>query len=380
MGLAAPGHVQFAAGDFVRVRGSRWIVEDATTFPDCVVLTLLAASHADNRPSCKLLLPFDRPVTSSGISTVRAVTRRRWIRHLHAQLSELRMSGRLRGVAGTTIDILPFQLEPALALIRGHASRFLLADEVGLGKTIQAALMLSELQQRGWCERALILTPSGLRRQWADELDVHFGIRAVVIDADQLSDLTGSLPLDVNPWAVHPVVITSMDFVKQPEVLRGVCRQLWDMLIVDEAHHAASGSLRYEAVRVLAARSRHVVLLTATPHAGDESAYRALCDIGQVDRSDPIVLFRRTRLQAGGARTRRVHLLPVTLSADELAMHRLRAVANRAKDRQARSAADRDCSEQTRVLRCRLAGPFRRPPSRWDCRYRTRRFSVDSAV
>ena len=72
------------------------------------------------------------------------------------------------------IDILPFQLEPALALVRGHASRFLLADEVGLGKTIQAGLMLAELRQRGWCEHALIVTPAGLRQQWAEELRHRF--------------------------------------------------------------------------------------------------------------------------------------------------------------------------------------------------------------
>ena len=71
------------------------------------------------------------------------------------------MNDDLRGLAA---------LEPALALIRGRAARILLADEVGLGKTIQAALMLAELQQRGWCERALVLSPAGLCQQWADEL------------------------------------------------------------------------------------------------------------------------------------------------------------------------------------------------------------------
>ena len=120
------------------------------------------------------------------------------------------------------IDILPFQLEPALALVRGRASRFLLADEVGLGKTIQAGLMLAELRHRGWCEHALIVTPAGLRQQWADELLHRFDMRAAVMDAASLAALTDSLPFDVNPWAVEPVAITSIDFLKQPEVLRGL--------------------------------------------------------------------------------------------------------------------------------------------------------------
>src|SRR5688500_20088011 len=129
------------------------------------------------------------------------------MRHLHAQVAELRTFRELRAPQHATIDILPFQLEPSLALGRGHASRFLLADEVGLGKTIQAGLMLAELRVRGWCEHALIVVPAGLRQQWADELRRRFRIRAVVMDAASLASLTDSLPFDVKPWAVEPVKI-----------------------------------------------------------------------------------------------------------------------------------------------------------------------------
>ncbi len=221
------------------------------------------------------------------------------------------------------IDILPFQLEPVLALVRGHASRLLLADEVGLGKTIQAGLMLAELLQRGWCDRALIVTPAGLRHQWADELLRRFDIRAAVIDAASLAARADSLPFEVNPWTVEPVAITSIDFVKQPEVLRGLTPESWDLLIVDEAHQATAASLRYDALDALARRARHVVLLTATPHAGDEHAYRALCAIGRVAEDDPILLFRRTRGLSGVPRSRRAHLLPVRLTAAGIEMHRL---------------------------------------------------------
>jgi ERCC4-related helicase len=241
---------------------------------------------------------------------------------LHALLSNLRTFGELRGAAPACIDILPFQLEPALAMISGRASRFLLADEVGLGKTIQAGLMIVELQHRGWCERALIITPAGLRRQWAEELHSRFDLHSVVVDAAALSSLTNHLPHDVNPWTTESVFIASIDFIKQPEVLRGLCSHLWDMVIVDEAHQASTSSLRREAVKMLADRSRHVVLLTATPHAGDDAAYRALCELGKLDGSDRIVRFRRTRQQVGLPRTRRVHLLPVRPSPEEMEMHR----------------------------------------------------------
>ena len=318
--------MRFTAGDRIAVRGDRWIVDETTTFSDCAVLTLSAADPLRKDRTCRLLLPFDRPISLTGLTTVRVSTPRRWMHHLHGVLSDLRPFGELRATAGASIDVLPFQLEPALALIWGRASRFLLADEVGLGKTIQAGLMMAELQLRGWCERALIVTPAGLRRQWAEELQRRFGICAVVVDAGTLSALANSLPHDVNPWSIEPVFITSLDFIKQPEVLRGLCSQPWDLLIVDEAHQASAGSLRYEAVRTLADRSRCVVLLTATPHSGDDAAYRALCDVGRLDRADPILLFRRTRQQAGLPRTRRVHLLRVRLTPEATAMHQLLAV------------------------------------------------------
>jgi superfamily II DNA or RNA helicase len=315
--------VHFTAGDRVTVRGERWVVEEATAFADATLLNLASADCQVLRRRCRLLFPFDRPVVSDRTPKVRAVTRRRWMRHLHAQVAELRTFDELRAPQRATIDVLPFQLEPALALVRGYASRFLLADEVGLGKTIQAGLMLAELRQRGWCEHALIVTPAGLRQQWADELFHRFDVRAAIIDAASLAALVDSLPFDVNPWTVESVSITSIDFLKQPEVLHGLTSQLWDAVIVDEAHQATIASLRYEAINALASRARHVVLLTATPHAGDDHAYRALCAIGEVGEDDPMLLFRRTRDLAGLPRSRRAHLLPIALTPDSVEMHRL---------------------------------------------------------
>ena len=311
------------AGDRVTVRGERWIVEDATEFGDATLLNLLSAGAHGAQRRCRLLTPFDTPVLSERTPRIRAVTRRRWMHHLQSQVAHMRAFGALRAPQQAAIDILPFQLEPALALVRGHGSRFLLADEVGLGKTIQAGLMLAELLQRGWCDRALIVTPAGLRQQWIEELLHRFGIEAALIDASSLAARARALPYGVNPWAAEPVAIASIDFVKQPEVLRGLASQSWDALIVDEAHQATLASMRYAAVSALAKRARHVVLITATPHAGDERAYRALCGIGAISSDDPILRFRRTRNDAGVRRSRRAHLLPVRPSPACAEMHRL---------------------------------------------------------
>lgn len=315
----------FAAGDRVTARGERWIVEEATVFAEATVLQLASPDCVQAARRCRLLTPFDRPTLTQRTRAIRAVTGRRWMHHLHAELSGVRAFGELRAPQHAAIEILPFQLEPALALIRGNASRFLLADEVGLGKTIQAGLILSELLLRSWCDRALIVTPAGLRQQWADELLRRFEIPAAVIDAPALSARTESLPFDVNPWSVERVAITSIDFLKQPDVLQGLLSQSWDALIVDEAHQATVATLRYGAVNAIATRARHVLLLTATPHAGDERAYRALCAIGKIEDDDPILLFRRTGRSAGTHRARRAHLLPVTPTTAGIEMHRLLA-------------------------------------------------------
>jgi superfamily II DNA or RNA helicase len=312
----------FTPGDRVIVRGERWVVQDTTSFTDATLLNLATTDEQGLLRRCRLLTPFDRPVAIRRDPAIRATTPRRWMHHLHAVRSERRAFGELRAALRAGIDLLPFQLEPALAVARGAASRFLLADEVGLGKTIQAGLMLAELQQRGWCEHALIVTPAGLRQQWSDELSRRFEIHATVMDAASLAAQAGAIPFDVNPWTVEPVVMTSIDFLKQPEVIRALSTHVWDLLIVDEAHQAPIASMRYDAIDALAARARHVVLLTATPHAGDDRAYRALCAIGELD-SGPMVLFRRTREQAGLPRSRRVHLLPVKQTREAIEMHRL---------------------------------------------------------
>jgi superfamily II DNA or RNA helicase len=315
--------MHLSPGDHIHVRGARWIVDEVTNFADCTVLSLSANGGQPESQSCRLLLPFDRPVKIERRIRARQMSPRTWLALLQDAVARTRAHGQLRALDTAAITLHAFQLEPALALVNGRASRFLLADEVGLGKTIQAGLMLAELQQRGWCERAIVVTPAGLRQQWADELHKRFRIAAAVVDAVSLRTLSRRLPIDVNPWSLDPVVITSIDFVKQPEVIRALERQVWDVLVVDEAHQATAVSLRYAALKILALRSRHVVLLTATPHGGNEADYRALCDLGKLEPEDRIVLFRRTREQAGLQRTRRVHLLPVRPTPQETKMHHL---------------------------------------------------------
>src|ERR1041384_4102729 len=155
----------FTAGDLVEVRGNCWIVEESTAYADCTLLRLTNLEPRSSPKVCRLLQPFDRPRTQKLKPRLRAATRREWIAALDWQLADCRGFGQLRVAGSASIDLFPFQLEPVLAILRGLASRILIADQVGLGKTIQAGLVLSEMQHRGWCDRALVLTPAGLREQ-----------------------------------------------------------------------------------------------------------------------------------------------------------------------------------------------------------------------
>src|SRR2546430_13406913 len=124
-----------------------------------------------------------------------------WRRACRASVAAEVPPGALRTAAAARIDLLPHQLEPALAVVRGAGSRLLLADGVGLGKTIQAGLVVSELLARGSIERVLVLAPAGLRDQWAQELGERFSIDAARVDAQMLRRLAVALPIGIKSWS-----------------------------------------------------------------------------------------------------------------------------------------------------------------------------------
>src|SRR4030095_735422 len=118
--------------------------------------------------------------------------------------------------------------------------------------------------------RALVVSPAGLREQWRDELRSRFELDADVLDAEGVARRAAQLVPDVNPWSIHALAITSIDYIKRPEVMRSLEALTWDVVVFDEAHALAGRSDRATAAALLAQRARTVVLLTATPHSGDE--------------------------------------------------------------------------------------------------------------
>lgn len=179
------------------------------------------------------------------------------------------------------IRTLPHQIEAVyMKMLPQPRLRFLLADDPGAGKTIMAGLLIKELRLREAVERVLILSPAPLTIQWQDELLRWFGEVFEIVDAARDK---GQL---VNPWQKESLVIASLDYAKQDDVRERVWQQRWDLIIVDEAHKCsaytkrsstrgdeAEKTKRYQLAERLTVHADHVVLLTATPHHGDDDRF-----------------------------------------------------------------------------------------------------------
>jgi ERCC4-related helicase len=292
------------AGAEVMVRGRAWTVDRVEPFDDCDALHLRSASER-----AVLLYPFDRPSPRRLPGRARWVAPRTGRRRLCAALADATSWNGLRTAARLPVAPFPHQLDPVLAVLNG-AARVLLADDVGLGKTVEASLILSELVARGEAARTLILTPAGLRDQWQHELRASARLRADVLDVCALRQRLRDLPPGVNPWTLPGLSIVSFDLIKRPELLRAIEAVVWDLLIVDEAHNVAGNSERHDAVAHIARSSRRVVLITATPHSGDARAFNALCSLGAIDDA-PLHAFRRMRRDVGWPAGRRARTIRV---------------------------------------------------------------------
>lgn len=307
-----------SAGLRVVVRDEAWTVLRADRFDD-VALVLLRGAAPDNRDEASaVLLPADHIEPSPSQTGLRQRSRHAVLGAAAQAVADAVSWDQCWTAAHARIDHRGWQLEPASAAVRG-AMRILLADEVGLGKTIQAALIISELRARGLAERVLILTPASIRDQWAGELHDRFGLQPAVFDPSSLAITAAALPPGVNPWRTAPLIISSIDLVKRPEVRAALESVPFDVLVVDEAHHLSPGTDRGALVAELAGRTPWVVLATATPHGGDDEAFQFLRRLGDVG-TEEVLTFRRSRTRGPGIEGRRSRLFFVRPTHAERAL------------------------------------------------------------
>src|SRR5436190_3502084 len=195
-------------------------------------------------------------------------------------------------------DIEDYQLDPVVRAIQMPRVNLLIADDVGLGKTIEAGMTTLELIIRHRVRRVLVVCPASLQVQWKEQMRDKFGLDFRIVDSDLMKELRRKRGIHVNPWTHFPRLITSIDFLKRERPLRlfrevlpaegeSIYPRRFDLLILDEAHNCApagrgkyaTDSLRTEAVRLLAPHFEHKLFLTATPHNGYPESFTALLEL-----------------------------------------------------------------------------------------------------
>lgn len=309
-------------GQLVRVRGQQWVVSDvssaalpadelaAATLPGRTLVTLTSVSEDDLGEELSVVWEIEpgRAVIPSGAlpdvpepdrwddpQTLGAlIDAVRWGAVASADVTTLQAPFR----AG--IHIKDYQLEPVAKALRMPRVALLVADDVGLGKTIEAGLVIHEMLLRHRVRRVLVVCPASLTLKWRDEMLEKFGLAFTVLDADALRNLRRTHGLQANPFTAHPRMIISLPWLRTPRVQRLLDEVLdsshhhpafFDLLVVDEAHHCAPpapakgrrgyavDSQQTQAVRRLSEHSQHRVLLSATPHNGYSESWQALLEI-----------------------------------------------------------------------------------------------------
>lgn len=196
------------------------------------------------------------------------------------------------------IEIEDYQLDPLVRAVQMPRVNLLIADDVGLGKTIEAGLVVQELIVRHRACTVLVVCPSALQVQWRDQMRDKFGLEFRIVDAQLLHDLRRSRGIHANPWIHFPRLITSIDFIKRDRPLRLLREVLpaegavkyprpFDILVVDEAHNIAptgrgkyaTDSQRTRALRTLAPHFEHKLFISATPHNGYPESFTALLEL-----------------------------------------------------------------------------------------------------
>ncbi|MBI9020417.1 MAG: DEAD/DEAH box helicase family protein [Verrucomicrobia bacterium] len=350
--------VRFAAGDQITSReGVALTVETVSEDPATGLITYGAGdgTQLDEVELCDTS-SFDKPETrllgghvdANALFDLRVAALN--ARHRYGSLP-------VRGLLGGRIDLLPHQLYIAQEVSGRHLPRVLLADEVGLGKTIEACLILHRLIACGSAKRVLILLPHVLVHQWFVELLRRFNLSFSIFNEERCEAIEATEP-DTNPFLDDQLVIASIEFLTEsPERAAQAIASNWDLLIVDEAHHLhwspKQTSPEYDVVERLARHTPRLLLLTASPEQmGLESHFARLrlldphrypsfdayqvehdryaevaADIGSrvesmnekergeaLDRHGPgRVMFRNTRASMSGFPKRHPHLMPLKL-------------------------------------------------------------------
>jgi superfamily II DNA or RNA helicase len=304
-------------GQLVRVRGQQWVVADvnesrqpvdelaASRLPGRTLVQLTSVSDDDLGESLTLVWEVEPGREIVPVTKLPAVTETGWDdpQRLGAFLDAVRW-GTVASADTRTLQapfrsgavIEEYQLEPVARALAMPRVNLLIADDVGLGKTIEAGMVVQEMLLRHRARRVLVVCPASLTLKWREEMGEKFGLDFTILDTAALRELHRTHGLEANPFAVFPRMVISMQWLRTPRVQRLLDEVLtpqtrypgyFDLLIVDEAHHCAppapargrgyaKPSKQTMAVQRIGEHSQHRLFLSATPHNGYSESWQAL--------------------------------------------------------------------------------------------------------
>ena len=281
---ATEAPVKFQPGDLVRARDREWVVLPETR-DDLLKLRPLGGAEDDAtliylplEPKTPVPATFDLPDPNAPGSHDAALLLRDALR-----LKLRAGAGPFRSFGNLNVEPRAYQLVPLLMALKLDTVRLLVADDVGIGKTIEAGLIARELLDRGEIERLAVICPPHLCEQWQRELAEKFSIDAEVVRTGTATRLERGLRPDESVFEVHPFTVVSLDYIKSDRRRNDFLRACPEFVIVDEAHTCARANTntrhqRYQLLKGLAGSEprRGMVFLTATPHSGDDTAFHNL--------------------------------------------------------------------------------------------------------
>jgi superfamily II DNA or RNA helicase len=273
----------FAIGSLVTARGREWVVLPDSE-PDFLIVRPLGGTD-EEVTGIHLALERVEPATLAAPNPADPGDYRsaRLLRDA-VRLGFRASAGPFRSFGRIACEPRPYQLVPLLLALRLDPVRLLIADDVGIGKTIEACVIARELLDRGEVGRLAVLCPPHLAEQWQRELEEKFSIEAELVLPSTARRLEAPCRLDESLFDIHPFVVVSTDYIKSDRRRDEFLRACPELVIVDEAHTCAAPidqrgarHQRHSLLKDLAADSdRHLILVTATPHSGNEEAFRSL--------------------------------------------------------------------------------------------------------
>ncbi|GAA0338492.1 DISARM system SNF2-like helicase DrmD [Actinoallomurus spadix] len=356
-----------AEGSLVQVRGQRWVVSDVEPAARSTRITLQSVEDGRYGETLSVIWEVEPGRRTLPSGSLPQITRDGFDspERLAAFLDAIRWSAvtsadvkTLQAPFRSGVAIEDYQLEPVARAVDAPRVNLLLADDVGLGKTVEAGLVAQELLLRHRGRKVLIVCPAGLTVKWRDEMADKFGLDFTIIDSERCAEVRRTHGSAANPFEVYPLAIVSLPWLRGPKAQRLLDEVLppdgptyprtFDLLILDEAHHVAPAapkqvyavdSQQTKLIRRLAPHFTHRLFLSATPHNGYQASFTALLEIlddqrfargVEPDRSaveDVVVRRLKRQIKDAGGRPlfpqRDAKAIPVAYPEDEREIHGL---------------------------------------------------------